>query len=248
MSPGSRCFVNCNGRPLEDRKCGEPDLVSVISFARSGKAASLIRPRHTAATSGWHPGRAWSGIARQVWAQNSAANAVSAHSICAGSLGARWACLLSRCSVAMSRPHRVSAMRALLSLTRRATMAHVIVRRNLVHCGGQRAWCLEGILSSGNCGRPAIPSWWWCRTVRWALISRPSGQLVRWRLAAQPSVPVGLPTQGIAGMAGEAARQLWLFHLEQARSAAHGQMIEQLWQFYAWPAQWRGSSICPGAV
>lgn len=112
-------------------------------------------------------------------------------------------------------------------------MAHVINRQE----PGPLLWatrlhCLEGHLEQWQLWTPGDTQLVVVSHSKMAHIE-PSGQLVRWRLAAQPSAPVGLPTQGIAGMTGEAARQLWLFHLEQARSAAHGQMIEQLWQFYA---------------
>ena len=112
-------------------------------------------------------------------------------------------------------------------------MAHVINRQD----PGPLRWatrlhCLEGQLEQWQLWTPGDTQLVVVSHSEMAHIE-PSGQLVRWRLAAQPSAPVGLPTQGIAGMTGEAARQLWLFHLEQARSAAHGQMIEQLWQFYA---------------
>ena len=107
-------------------------------------------------------------------------------------------------------------------------MAHVINRQE----PGPLLWatrlhCLEGHLEQWQLWTPGDTQLVVVSHSEMAHIE-PSGQLVRWRLAAQPSAPVGLPTQGIAGMTGEAARQLWLFHLEQARSAAHGQMIEQL--------------------
>jgi len=97
-------------------------------------------------------------------------------------------------------------------------MAHVINRQE----PGPLLWatrlhCLEGHLEQWQLWTPGDTQLVVVSHSEMAHIE-PSGQLVRWRLAAQPSAPVGLPTQGIAVA------------------------------ILCWPAQWRGSSICPGAA
>lgn len=61
----------------------------------------------------------------------------------------------------------------------------------------------------------------------------PSGQLVLCSALGDDLDAAMICCAGIAGMVGDEVRQLWVYHLDQAHSATHSQMIDQLWQYYA---------------
>lgn len=61
----------------------------------------------------------------------------------------------------------------------------------------------------------------------------PRGQLVLCSAMGDEQEPALTRCVDVAGMAGDEMRQLWVYHLEQAHTGAHGQMIDQLWQYYA---------------
>lgn len=61
----------------------------------------------------------------------------------------------------------------------------------------------------------------------------PSGQLVLVTPMPAGQVNGEFHCHGVEGMAGEEARDLWEYHLGQALSGHHGQMILALWRFCA---------------